>query len=409
MNVDRCFEELNEVIIPSADIALGWEASEETMPEGEIAFLNHSIISELREYVGIDKEADAILFEVADIISKTPALKILCWHLHKRIIGDTPPSVFKDWPAFNSALGKNGEVLYLLVALSIIPVVKERHAKLNIDNVITKDTLRQIGLYCIDGQTVNGVPSVERTRFWWLRKYLDCVLFRIGRLEYKVEQSKRPVFVYKNNAGEITTLSVADLGYTSEGLRFVDDMQESEIAFTSVHTETSETITGNVVNKKGFVHSELTTLKKDEWACVFKPNDEYIDMHIPSGGGMSQDKVFDSFKKAFVFFRELYPEKTLRAISCVSWIHTPSLFEILHEESNLIKLMNSTHLFPVAEKPLDSTKFIFYKTYTSIEEFRNAPEETSLQRNIKKAILSDKRWCSSGGMFILEEELWGRE
>lgn len=70
---------------------------------------------------------------------------------------------------------------------------------------------------------------------------------------------------------------------------------------------------------------------------------------------------------------------------CHSWLLSPALRELLPESSNIMKFQN---LFDITEIDKSSTNFlrwIFKKIDLPIE---NLPEDTTLQRNVKKYLMA---------------------
>jgi hypothetical protein len=160
-------------------------------------------------------------------------------------------------------------------------------------------------------------------------------------------------------------------------------------------------ITGFPITPEGKALKQEISLDATKWKPLLKPGDEIIEMHIPSGGGMSPEKCLDSLRQAFDFFHKMYPESILPAVCCQSsWIFNTQLEEAM-PESNLAKFMREIYLFPVASKGKDGLWFVFCKEY---EDWSQAPRQTSLQKAMLDVVCSGRK-LRSAGMFFFENDL----
>lgn len=70
---------------------------------------------------------------------------------------------------------------------------------------------------------------------------------------------------------------------------------------------------------------------------------------------------------------------------CHSWLLSPALRELLPESSNIIKFQN---LFTITETDKSSTNFLMWIFKKADIPVENLPEDTTLQRNVKKYLMS---------------------
>ena len=88
---------------------------------------------------------------------------------------------------------------------------------------------------------------------------------------------------------------------------------------------------------------------KAEYDLILGHGMPVLDMHIPSGGGMTSEESERSFRLAKQFFTEHSGSDNMpAAIVCSSWIFNPNLPEILPPESNLVRLLKRVHPIPRA-------------------------------------------------------------
>ncbi len=111
-----------------------------------------------------------------------------------------------------------------------------------------------------------------------------------------------------------------------------------------------------------------------------KEGEEFLSVHIPEDGQLDSDEVDSSFDQA----KKFYNDKGIKYFYCQSWILSLNLDRILDENSNIVKFRDKfTHI----EMNFDThqpEERIFLKR---LEDKFLYPEETSLQKNAKKAIL----------------------
>ena len=110
-----------------------------------------------------------------------------------------------------------------------------------------------------------------------------------------------------------------------------------------------------------------------------------LSVHIPSDADMTKEKLDASLRQARAFFRKYYPEYVGAKMWCCSWLLSPALKELLPEHS---KIRCFQSLFDVQRTHTESESYklwVYKNGSLKPEEF---PEDTSLQRNMKKFVLS---------------------
>ncbi len=110
-----------------------------------------------------------------------------------------------------------------------------------------------------------------------------------------------------------------------------------------------------------------------------------IGLHIPSDADFSPSSVDESLTNAKTFFAEHYPELADCEYRCRSWLLDSQLKGMLSENSNIISFQNRFEIFDEGEV---DTEFIEWLYHTKSTNYHDLPENTSLQRNMKKHILS---------------------
>lgn len=116
---------------------------------------------------------------------------------------------------------------------------------------------------------------------------------------------------------------------------------------------------------------------------------QVIDIHIPSDADFSPKAVNESLGMVKEFLRMHYPEMSDCDFTCDSWLLSRQLEGMLKEKSNI---RNFAKRFEILGEGEPDTEFIEWVFNTKTDNYETLPENTSLQREMKKFILS-------GGVF----------
>lgn len=126
-------------------------------------------------------------------------------------------------------------------------------------------------------------------------------------------------------------------------------------------------------------------------------NDIVINLHIPSDTNFSPHAVDNSLERAQIFFAEYYPEIADRKYCCHSWLLDSRLKEMLSEETNIIKFQKR---FEIYDKGEVDTEFIEWVYNTRSTDYKTLSENTSLQRNLKRYLISGGEIRNSHGRLL---------
>lgn len=110
-----------------------------------------------------------------------------------------------------------------------------------------------------------------------------------------------------------------------------------------------------------------------------------LGIHIPSDADFSPSAVDKSLASAKSFFAEHYSELADAEFRCHSWLLDCQLKNMLSDSSNIISFQKRFEIFNEGEA---DTQFIEWLFSTKSTNFAALPENTSLQRNMKKHLLS---------------------
>ncbi len=108
--------------------------------------------------------------------------------------------------------------------------------------------------------------------------------------------------------------------------------------------------------------------------------EEFLSVHIPEDSKLDPKDVENSLDLA----REFYKDQGIKYFYCKSWLLSLNLDRVLNKDSNIVKFRDKfTHIEMNFDTPQPEER-IFLK---ALEDKSLYPEETSLQKNAKKAIL----------------------
>lgn len=110
-----------------------------------------------------------------------------------------------------------------------------------------------------------------------------------------------------------------------------------------------------------------------------------ISIHIPSDADFSPLAVEKSLQDAKRFFAKYYPSLNGAEYRCHSWLLDGQLKAMLGDQSNIITFQNRFEIFDEGEVGTDFAEWLFHTKSTAYDTF---PENTSLQRKVKKHILA---------------------
>lgn len=123
-----------------------------------------------------------------------------------------------------------------------------------------------------------------------------------------------------------------------------------------------------------------------------------INIHIPSDADLSQQSVLESLSQFKSFCRQYYPERKGQELQCQSWLLSPALKYVLNDDSNILAFQK---LFNIIETDYESMAVLdwVFPGFDSVSE--KLPEETSLQKNMKKYLLEGGKIGWTKGILCL--------
>ncbi len=289
-------------------------------------------------------------------------------------------------------------VFTLMISLGAYPLIAAKHRALGIPQSYTDDLMAWFGgnmeMYALGHR---GAPGRE-FGFSWVRLYVDGTLFRIGRLEYWM-QDYRPWLpaIYRNAQGKVAALC-RDNWMIGKHHQCVSDPAQAD--FTTHFTETETTVSGTLYCADGSFDPEtVTTLDKAQWHPVAKPWSLCPSLHIPGGKRMPFDEIKSSLVAAKKFFADYFHQE-VPLFCCNSWILNPA-WETILPDSNIARFRREGHAIPAPPAaPRAGMGFVFGRADV---DPTTLPATNSMQRAIQEAARQDK--LDAGAVFFLADDL----
>ncbi len=150
--------------------------------------------------------------------------------------------------------------------------------------------------------------------------------------------------------------------------------------------------------------SGFNTEYYNEHGVEIKEDEFVLGMHIPSHQGtLSVDIREASYKKAYEFFRDKFPNKPM-IVCCHSWLLYPDNLNILPQGSK-------TSEFLLDYEPLDITRTYDFGDLWRVfgcqnigKPYAELPEDTSMRRAFKNWLVQGKKTGNSSGILIFDGE-----
>ncbi len=337
--------------------------------------------------------------EIAVIARREPELSLLAHVTSRAAFEVQNPFFFSRMPDPLPGLGKKLSGMFaLMIALGAYPLIVRAYAECGVPERYAQEVLKWFGgRMRTYGQAHDGLPGMDYL-FSWTRRYIDGDLFRIGRLEYRMDPcSAWMPAVYRNASGEIAVLA-------GEGWRFRNGEYRAGAAeperFVSHLTEDAETVTGTPIPPDGIVDFTVRrTLSRSEWHPAVSPWDLCPSVHIPGGGRMTWEEVKTSLIEARAFFAK-YFHRQVPLFCCCSWILNPA-WEGFLANSNIVRFRREGYAFPAEPwGEYSGMSFVFGRDDVPPDQL---PAVNTIQKAFQKC--SREGRCGTGGVFFLADDL----
>ena len=353
-------------------------------------YIDPGYYARLHEEYGILPNYLQLYQEAALAISQDPELSaflyILCRVLEQSENHREDMAAF-SWPVFDGDFAKN--MLTGLAAASETVLCYNKLTKRNLPEQVMQQVLQapEFGITFFKLRH-NGEPGYNL--LYWYQLAIDCKLFRIGRLEYELFANfAGHACVFENAQGAWIALAHEIDLHTSGHAFGSPGYEDADGRWTAVIAETDEHWIGHPVNENGSVNHKTVQLSKKEWKKIISYGDPVISVHIPAGGGLTEEAVERSLAEAKAFFTQYFPDYAYRCFVCYSWLMDPQLVTLLGPDCNISKFNRRFTKLTQKSSGTGVFTFVFLKPDTNFD-LQTLPEDTKLEQALKAHYLSGK-------------------
>ena len=290
----------------------------------------------------------------------------------------------------------------LFAFLCLIPMIKNTYEtllKMGIDKDIIDATVKQYeGCVFIYEKRFDRL-GMNKRYFDWLQHYVDCEILNINRLRFEIHYLAEPVCMLRRISDGEDILVMGEGEFNCDGL-YSDTPPKKDTAFTASFTETESEYIAYPVTEGGRAVSEPRVYPKSEYKKVISKGDAVLSVHIPVEGELSVSACRESYKRAKEVFSRFFPALDIKGFVCYSWMMSPELKKYMKPTARVLGFSSPYIKFPIHTEGGDVLNFVFYLKFKTYEDL---PEDTSLQRELKKLYLGGGYLYEYGGIFAADK------
>ena len=249
---------------------------------------------------------------------------------------------------------------------------------------------------CVELHLAKGKPRL--TSFDWYQHAYDGKLYRIGRLQLEFPMGMPNLYrLFEDKCGNL--VAFANLRMHRDGFPLGSKHYEDEEgAFLAEIEETDDAYIGYAYDDHGHVSLKKTVLPKSEWSVKLCGGDKLVGLHIPRGEPFTHEIVEETLDMARNFLKKCYPEYDYKAFFCGSWLLDPTLVDLLGEDANISRFCK--RFIPFSVKSVGASPFGYVFGGHSADDLEGLPENSRLQRLLKKHYLDGKAIYDMHGVFF---------
>ena len=227
--------------------------------------------------------------------------------------------------------------------------------------------------------------------FIWYQLAVDAKLYETTRLQIEVgARFTSKAIVFENENGETLALARDVVVHRSGYILGSAGFEDEDGSFEADIEETDEAYIGHAYRKYGLVSAEKVKLDKKIWKKLIEPGAPVVGLHIPPGGGMTDELISRSFEETKELLAKYFPEFDYKAFVCGSWLMDDQLCDLLGEDKNISKFCARFDKIGRKSAGRGVFSFVYLLPNTSSVDYSALPENTSLERILKKHYLDGK-------------------
>ena len=138
------------------------------------------------------------------------------------------------------------------------------------------------------------------------------------------------------------------------------------------------------------ISCKLFRIGQLEYELITQDGKPTISLHIPTDVTLRTPLLRQSYLDAWTLLNRTFPEYADAPVYCHSWLLSPTLSQLLPQDSNILKFQRFFRITPLDTPSTGVLQWVFKNPHLPVEQF---PENTSLQRKLKAYLLD-------GGTFV---------
>lgn len=241
--------------------------------------------------------------------------------------------------------------------------------------------------------------GLHKKYFDWLQHYVDFEILNINRLRFEILTLEDPIYLLRSRSTGKQVLLMGGPQMNRHGL-YADTPPAEEAAFQAVFSETEMAYTGTMISDAGRCLPEVSYFPKSEYQLILQPGDTCLSVHIPVEGDFSPDACEASYTRALEIFQKHFPELSIKAFHCHSWMMAPELESMLKPQSRILSFSHPYLRYPIPTRGEDVFYFVFLLKF---KDYADMAEDTSLRRALKQRYLRGEYLYEYGGVISLAE------
>lgn len=298
---------------------------------------------------------------------------------------------------------KDKDALAIFSAVMLMTQIEpseQRYLKMGFTPEEAFETVKAYGNCFIRGVEREGIIGMTELYRPWLYIYVAALIVKVDGYNFEVRRfSYKGAYLKNKNTGEIKALVYNEMVHRSGNILGSAGFEDEDGSFYGEFIETEDEYVGCVADENALIQKEKCTFKKSEWELVLKPGDDVIAFHIPKGADLSRENLDKVFKSGTRYIRERYPDRNIKFMTCGSWLLSPQLKGLLKPTSNILAFGDRYVRFPMKDSGMAVFSFVFIGKFDS---YNDLPENTSLERALKKHYLDGEYIHSFAGAFEIE-------
>ncbi|MBR2633951.1 MAG: hypothetical protein IKD31_00035 [Clostridia bacterium] len=236
----------------------------------------------------------------------------------------------------------------------------------------------------------------------WLTYFTKGSIFYPGfcGLNYQItalSPKNSPYFLKNKATGELLPVFGGNLVFHRSGFPLGSaGAEEEEGSFETVFEETEEEYVGHPT-VGDTVSPARQRYPKSEWELALQPGDDVLSVHIFFKTDFNPETVTRSMEIGKELALRCFPERNFKAMHCCSWLLSPVLNEVLGDKAKISSFSSRFVRYPVKSAGKSVFSYVFPGKFESLEDL---PENTSLQRALKKRFLGGGKVYETGGVIL---------